>query len=385
MQILLLSPQVAVDIPSHLRNVTVVPFPAWLKQWLFNPLRSLLLYYKAFRLIIRLGCRVLIGIDPRGLVAAGRMNRYMRTKVGYFSFEIFLRKECRLLRVRHRKNAERSYSQGVQFAVVQDSRRLGLLKGENRFPANCNFFLIPVAPGKVAVRYDKYKLRKEFNLPADKKLIVHSGTVDRWTGIDKVLDLAESAWDTTYWLVIHSRSKFPETNPFKARVKALQSQGCQISLRDTPFKETGDYYRFLSAFDIGLALYFPHTSSYADMNGDDIYVGANIEEIGLASGKFSTYMMLGIPTITMENGIFRHLQKTFDFGATISDIGNLLPAASTIMQDYDQKKQNALRLYDDALRADESFRRLIEYMETQTETEASACGKVADRTKPGIR
>lgn len=365
--ILLLCPVAAVDIPSHIHNVTVVPFPAWLKQWLLNPLQSLNLYCRAVWLIIRLGCRVLIGVDPRGLVAAGRMNRYMRAKLGYFSFEIFLLKECAgLARVRRRKNAERSCSKGVQFAVVQDTRRLGLLKGENRFPETCSFFLIPVAPRKTAVTCDKYDVRNEFDLPAHKKLIIHSGTVDRWTGIDKLLELVESGWDSAFWLVIHSRSALPENNTYKVRIKALQSRGGHVSLRDTPFKETRHYYRFLSAFDIGLALYFPNASDYADRNGHDIYVGTNIEEIGLSSGKFSTYMMLGIPTITTRNGIFPDLQRTFDFGATIPEVRNLFPAASTIMQNYDLKRRNAARLYDDVLRAEETFEGLMEYLAAET-------------------
>ncbi len=361
--ILLLSPVATVDIPSHIRNVTVILFPAWLKQWLLNPLRSLVLYCRAVRLIMRLGCHVVIGVDPRGLVAAGRMNRYVKAKLGYFSFEIFLLKECAALpRVKRRKNAEKFYSKRVQFAVIQDIRRLELLKGENRFSETCSFFLIPVAPRKCALSWDKYRVRNEFGLPANKKLIVHSGTVDRWTGIDKLLDLVESGWDGDYWLVVHSRFSMAETNTLKTRIKALQSKGYQVTLRDTPFNETDDYYRFLSAFDIGLALYFPHTSVYADRNGHDVYTGTNIEEIGLASGKFATYMMLGIPAITTANGIFPDLQRTFDFGAAIPDTTALLPAASVITRDYDAKRQNALRLYDDVLRADDSFEKLMEHI-----------------------
>ena len=48
-----------------------------------------------------------------------------------------------------------------------------------------------------------------------------------------------------------------------------------------------------------------------------------MKEIGLSSGKFSMYMMLGLPTIVTPCKVYEELIKKYRFGAVINDVSQL--------------------------------------------------------------
>jgi hypothetical protein len=355
-RVLLFSPFWDKNFAPKNSNMELIEFPVTLKRLLYNAIKSPMSYWRTFILTIRNRSAVVIGIDPGGFVRAARVGRYWKARLGYFSFEIVFQKESSPSRMNRIKKAEISYSACADFVVIQDARRRALLEQEGRFSSECKFFQIPVAPSGITPNSvnGKKKRRKELSLPVDRILMIHSGDVAAWTGIDRLLDLIESGRNDNYWLVVHSKRRLTETDTYRKRIEYLQSRGRPVSLHNQPYTNNDDYFQFLSAFDIGIALYFPN-----DFEGEYVS-GLNIEEIGLSSGKFNTYMMLGIPSIVRANGIFPSLREEYDFGGTISDVSDLMSAADEIVSKYDTKRDNCLRLYDEVLRPDERVKGLVD-------------------------
>jgi hypothetical protein len=124
-------------------------------------------------------------------------------------------------------------------------------------------------------------------------------------------------------------------------MKKLLNSNTQVSFHNEPFYDLRDYAAFLSRCYIGIATYFPNTV--------DVFAGKNLQVIGLSSGKFSTYMMLGIPTITTSNIIYKELNKEYNFGETINTVTEIPNALNKIHLDYDQKSEGCRSLYKNVL------------------------------------
>ncbi|MBP9192726.1 MAG: hypothetical protein KBF96_09265, partial [Ignavibacteria bacterium] len=92
---------------------------------------------------------------------------------------------------------------------------------------------------------------------------------------------------------------------------------------------------------IGLAVYFP--------NYEDSFSGKNVEEIGLSSGKFSTYIMLGKPTITTSNKIYNYLNEKYNYGYIIDTAEDIKEGIVNIKSEYDMKVSGCKKLFKEVL------------------------------------
>ena len=110
-------------------------------------------------------------------------------------------------------------------------------------------------------------------------------------------------------------------------------------------------------FQNAIATYFP--------NNLDIFAGKNLEAIGLSSGKFSSYMMLGIPTITTNHFIYRFLNNKYKFGEIINTISELPDALNKVRTGIKEKSESCKRLYDEVLNPEMKIELLIDRIESK--------------------
>ncbi|MDQ3194594.1 MAG: hypothetical protein M3P82_06300 [Bacteroidota bacterium] len=295
--------------------------------------------YKVLK--IRNKVEAIVCVDPMGLVIAGRIKKLLNLKIIYASFEIFFEDEFYIQRKKIIKTLETKYSEIVDLVIIQDKKREELLKAVNNFSADTKFLLIPVSPKKIDVKSNEYDIYNHLNIPRDKKLVISSGTLQKWSGINELLNLFPDHWDNDFWLVIHSHYILDEDDELKKRINTLIEGKMNISFHNQPFYEYEDYAAFLSKCHIGIAVYFPNTI--------DIFAGKNIQEIGLSSGKFSTYMMLGIPAITTSNSLYKILNEKYDFGGTINEIDDIPRVMNEIKNNYDLKVKGCKKIYDTEL------------------------------------
>ncbi len=297
----------------------------------------------------------IICIDPMGLVIAGRIGKLIKTKLIYASFEIFFEEEFFVQRKRILKKLEMKYSTKVDLVLIQDYKRERLLRSVNHFNGKTKFFHVPVSPKTIEVSPNGFDIHKVFNIPKEKKIVVYSGSLQRWSGINELTSLISNGWNSDFWLIVHSHYILKESTELFNKIKSLIGSNFNISFHNKPFYDYKDYILFLSECDIGIATYFPNTI--------DVFAGKNILEIGLSSGKFSTYMMLGIPTITTSNSMFKKLNDQYDFGETINNINEIPEALRCIGKTYDKKVLGCKNLYDNILNPDSKIDEFISEIE----------------------
>lgn len=297
----------------------------------------------------------MICVDPMGLVIAGRIQRLINLKIIYASFEIFSEDEFYIQEKKILKDLEKKYSEKVSAVIIQDWRREKLLKEVNNFREKAKYFRIPVSPKAADKLPEEIDIYRSLNIPKDKKIIVYSGTMQSWSGVNELLDLFPENWDSDYWLVIHSHQKLEEDNELVKRIKELTDSKQPFSFHNEPFFDLNEYASFLSKCYAGIATYFPNTN--------DIFAGKNLQMIGLSSGKFSTYMMLGIPAITTSNEIYKELNDEYNFGEIIGTMSEIPEAIKKIGTDYKNKSEGCMKLYKKVLDPEERIENLINEIE----------------------
>jgi len=313
-------------------------------------------YYEVYKILkIENKVRTIICVDPMGLVIAGRIKKLVDINIIYASFEIFFEEEFHIQRKKILKKLERKYSRKVGLVMIQDGSREKLLRQVNDFNDNTKFMHIPVSPKQMDISSTGLDLYREMNIPRDKKIVVYSGTLQGWSGIHELLDLFKGRWNKDFWLVVHSHHILEDKEELRIKIDNLINSNCNISFHNEPFYDYKDYIEFLSKCQIGIATYFPNKS--------DVFAGKNIEEIGLSSGKFSTYMMLGIPTITTSNSIYKELNNKYHFGEIIDTMNELPEALIRIGNDFDEKVRACKTLFKNELEPESRINNLINYIE----------------------
>jgi len=339
----LFGPKQVPGCPDNLTNVMFIE--SGFRLSLFrNPgyyISQFLSFITVFRILRKNGIKILLGVDPLGLIYAGRIKKLFGKKLhlGYLSFEIFFKNELKSKYHLKLKEKEIYYSSTIESLLVQDEKRKELLIKENGIRISSDHIaFVPVSPEKIEVK-NKVDIHEKFSIPRNKRLAVYSGSIGKWCGTQAIIEAFDKGfWDSEHWLIFHTRKPITKTDPFYEDLKRLHNDSeVPFSLHTQPFKGFEELSSFLSGFDLALALYYPNT--------ENPYYGMNMKEIGLSSGKFSTYMMLGLPTIVTSCSIYEELLKSYKIGAIIENVESLKSA----MTETKFSVEDISQLYNDYL------------------------------------
>ena len=356
--VVLFSGKQVMDLPEDLNGIKVIQLNEYRgigytrlprrPYYIYRTIRS---FYEIKRLLGDTHGQIVIGIDPPGLIMAHQVSKLLnKPKLGYFSFEIFFWDELQTRDHYRLKRREVKASRELNFCLIQDPLREDLLRKENKFNSKCHFFHIPVSPIK------DNEIINQIAMSQDQLKIILPGAVTDRNGYDHMLGIMESNWNNKYYVEFHSPRKVESSNTYVQRIKYLQSKGLPVYFHDEPFVNARDYWDYLCQFDVGLSLYIPN-------DGRTLHGGRNVKYMGLSSGRFSTYMMLGIPTITTENEILKQLNVKYPFGKVIKNIKQELPAAlEDIIENYQWYHRGALKLYDEKLNPKPAIDNLLDFI-----------------------
>jgi hypothetical protein len=327
-------------------NIQRYSFPYPLRLWCYGLRRTFRNWRKFFinhawqanSVLKRRKYDLVFGIDPEGAVAAHRFAFEKSIPFIYISFEIFFRDELLKRWERLEKNEEIIASRNADLVVIQDHWRARLLEEENTIPKE-NFFYLPVSPGNSKVQRSNY-LRKHFNIPKNKIIVLHSGSFENWTYAEELIKSLHS-WPADAVLVVHMRRNPKNKNYFINRLKKGKFQNVILSLE--PLNRIL-YEEMVSSADIGLVLYktVPRNK----------YLQKNIETIGLASGKFSVYMKYGLPVISIKQKTFAELLEMYKFGINLDRFSEMPDAMKEILDRYEIYRKGALQLFSEKLNFD---------------------------------
>jgi hypothetical protein len=356
-EIHLICPDGNVKLPDDLSNIKKHKIPNPLIIWPKNPLKiisAIADYVSLAKFLYQERVQTLIGQDHVGLIIAGRLNKILKCKkLVYFSFEIYFQDELNTLWDKKLKEKELKYSHQVTDILIQDKVRMSLLKIENSVSEDTKWHLIPVATTSDISHLSKdvKSLKKKLSIPDHYKLAIHSGSVEAWSGAQLFIDALKEDWPSEVWLVIHSFEEFSDNHKTHFELKELQKKGVNVTLYHHIFEDDDQYFGFLECFDVGFALY-----AAQPQNG----LGKNIGEIGLASGKFSNLMMLGIPTIVTNSTFYPELFDKYLAGEVIKKYSQINTALRKIVNaNQDNYAKEAKKLYDEVLNPKKAIQEMV--------------------------
>lgn len=271
--------------------------------------------------------RIIIGIDEYGCLMSNDLffcNRFIK-KI-FVSHELYFDDEINPELLEIKKKAHKMIS-NFKLVISTDVKRLDLLIRNSSFMKSFFskvFFCIPVS----------YRKEKIPNL-IDKRFtnnIIYTGTISETCRTFELINLFSSKDElSSFNLYFNSYHKFE-----------FRKTPENVFFPNSPITEIKDYINYIATFDIGFVLYYP-----------DIKVGPhfgkNIEYIGLSSGKFSLFAMLGIPIICSPNSIYNELLVKYNFGFVIEDFESIPFYINSIYEDYEFFSYECQRLYCDIL------------------------------------
>jgi len=282
---------------------------------------------------------LLIGIDSAGVIVAWEFAQKLDLPLIYVSFEIFFRDELKRLNDHKEKDKEIVASRFAELVIIQDRWRSRLLAQENIISEE-KFAYLPVSPSDSKVRKSDY-LRNKFNIPKEKTIVLHSGSFEEWTCSREIIE-GLIDWPPNVVLIIHTRYKTFLDNPHICMLRKRKYKNVILSLEPLGSEE---YEELVASADIGLVLYKPVSHSKHSR-----YHQKNILTIGLSSGKFSYYMKLGLPVITLNQSSYADLLKHYCFGYNIHNLSEIPHAINIILGNYDFYSIEATRLFNEKLK-----------------------------------
>ena len=301
-------PQTHAPMPA-LRGVRLLPFGihVWrLKVAVFDrlcwrPLAMLCVMLERVFLYRRYD--LVIGVDRQGLVEAGLLHDSTGTPHAYFSFEIMFESETSA----RYKALERRAARTVSFWAVQDESRARLLEVENALrPADR--FLLPLASAGIGTQ-SAHRLRDRLGIPRDRKVAIALGSVSQWSMTGRILNSVGS-WPEPWVLILHERY-----GRARAALGTALSQhegliGRRIFISESAADMVDDLGSVLSGVEAGLAFYEPDYKTP--------YTGKNLLNLGMASGKISTYLRYGVPVVLNDIGLYPEEARRHGFGCVVA-------------------------------------------------------------------
>ncbi|MBI5450837.1 MAG: hypothetical protein HY940_05715 [Gammaproteobacteria bacterium] len=296
----------------YYEGVRYLPYGPWLRRlkyvifgnYYFKPfvflsvLTEKIAYYKNYDLII--------GIDRLGLIEASVLNKITRVPYIFISFEILFEDETSS----RFKLLEKEASHNVAMWLVQDQVRAAQLQHENLLNLSKQF-LLPLASAGLGMPGND-RLRDRLGIPKDKKVAIVIGSISKWAMTSQILKCVAD-WPDEWVLIIHAR--YGQTREMLSReldnFENLLDH--KIFISNAASDMVDDMGSVFAGISAGLALYQPEYGK--DSNGH--YLGMNLQHLGLASGKISTYLRYGIPVIINEVGLYADEARKFRFGCVV--------------------------------------------------------------------
>jgi hypothetical protein len=266
------------------------------------------------RLLLYRRYDLVIGVDRQGLIESGILHRGTGVPHAYLSFEIMFESETSA----RYKALERRAAKTVAFWTVQDEARARLLETENGLAPGARFLLPLASAGSGTQSADR--LRDRLGVPRERKVAIALGSVAGWSMTGRILR-SVARWPDAWVLILHERYGRARAALGEELARHEPLIGRRIFISESATEMVDELGSVLSGVDVGLAFYEPDFKTP--------YTGRNLQHLGMASGKVSTYLRYGIPVILNDIGLFPEEARRHGFGCVVAgpeEIGPRLAA-----------------------------------------------------------
>jgi glycosyltransferase involved in cell wall biosynthesis len=288
--------------------------------------------------------RCVLGVDADGLVLAHRLAH--GAPLGYISLELLLSHELGTAAEAQLKAQERELSRQARFVVVQDQARARLLADDNDL-ARDRLVLVPNAPPGPARRKQTRFWHARFDLPADARVVIHSGSLGDWTGVEDIV-ASVPGWPQPWVLVVHTRYDAESSGYVERLRRRADPRRVWFSLKPVPRQ---DYDALIDGADVGLAFYVP--------TGASSFTGSNVQTIGLSSGKLAYYLRAGLPVIVNRAASISADIEADGAGVAVDDARSLGAALQRVASEYDVMSARACAFFEDRLAFGRAFAEVV--------------------------
>jgi glycosyltransferase involved in cell wall biosynthesis len=241
-------------------------------------------------------------------------------------------------------------SNEASFVIIQDEGRAGLLARDDNLPPD-KFVMVPNSPLGPVHRQRLDYWHRRFDLPRQKKVVIHAGNIDAWTGITEIAD-SVSGWPDDWVLVVHTRYAARQTKEFLDLQRRADPE--RIFFSTNPVSRM-EYDELVDSADIGIAFYLVVKDSVSSQE--------NIRTIGLSSGKVAYYLRSGLPVITNNTTSLSSFIREESCGVVVSNEQETGNAIREISSSYEKYRSNAYRCFENRLNFTGGFKNVIERIE----------------------
>ena len=273
------------------------------------------------------GKHILIAYDPQSLFVANLISKFNSSVLVYWSSELIIYKDIEHGGEKLFKCIEKRCNHNALCTVEFGNDRCELLMYENGLEKE-SVISIPNSPlGKAKIERNYY-FNKKFNIPLDKKIILHAGSAANWTGIDEVISYVDR-WPHDCVLVLHSKGNLSLQDRFK-EIIAKHQHKVFLSSDPVPFSQLAEIY---SSADIGLQVWKPTIT--------------NMRVPGLSSGKVFHCLQFGVPVIVRDlEGYDKFVEKN-GVGLCVSHVSQIGSKIGQIFANEVFYKNNCLRVFNE--------------------------------------
>ncbi|MCA1647485.1 MAG: hypothetical protein LC797_19175 [Chloroflexi bacterium] len=222
-------------------------------------------------------------------------------------------------------------------AVAEPAEPFGRLLAEDNHLNWERVVMVPNAPPGPARRQPARYWHERFDLPNDARVIIHSGSLGDWTGIEAIVDSAPS-WPDPWVLVIHTRHAAESSAYVDDLRKRADPRRVWFSLKPVPRQA---YDPLIDGADVGLAFYVPTSGSS--------FTQRNVQTIGLSSGKLAYYLRAGLPVIVNTSATIAEIVEGAGCGISVANAHGIPPALARIAADYSAFSRSATAFFDGRL------------------------------------
>jgi hypothetical protein len=281
-----------------------------------------------------------IGVEPDGLELAQTIAR--GAPIGYFSLELLLSYELSTPADAQLKARERELSRQAAFVVIQDAERARLLVEDNALEPE-RVVLVPNSPPGPARRKPSRYWHERFGLPRHARVVLHSGSLGDWTGIESIVDSVPS-WPEPWLLVVHTRYD-AESSAYVAKLRRrADPRRVHFSLKPVARQH---YDALIDGADVGVAFYVATRESSITQT--------NVQAVGLSSGKLAYYLRAGLPVIVNAAASVAATLTARGCGVAVDHAHEIPGALQQLDERYAAFSSSACAFFDDQLDSRRAF------------------------------
>lgn len=177
-------------------------------------------------------------------------------------------------------------------------------------------------------RSESQWLRKQFRIPSEHAVILHSGGFGKWFRCAELAHTYQN-WDESIRLIFHIGRK-PTTDEYFERI--YNEDASRRSLYSLSPLSNEELDEMISSADVGIALYSVE------------HLGYRAEQMGLAAGKIGNYLKCGLPVIATRLPSLKYIEE-YGCGVLVDDESQIEPAISQILSNKDSYRENAFKCY----------------------------------------